>query len=782
MNMIYDKGRSLGRDFQQEFRGINRKLRATETEFEDAVNLSASEYPALVTRGERNYITDIGRCGFPSLCSLGDGSVAYIGESGKKHYIFIDGKKEYEFEGALTTPHSMVKMGQYLCVFPEGIVYNVTDKTAKRIESVLSNRDNGELTFTPCKIDGQIAVVAEQAPSSATVGDVWYNPRENKTYLCTAVANGWFTEKAIIYANNMDLAFATDRPLYAVQVSSFTGGLADGTQGTLYTYNGDTYVSSDIKVPIGTKLPDSASNGSFMLINDSVDVKKTLWQYKVNRPQWTEYPTSYTRISAAQSDITEYFSEGDVVEIEGFGYARIFTAVPGTDSEDGYIVTDGMSLYGTYYYAEHPISVSRKMPKGITNIIESANRLWGTDENGKEIYASKLGDPFNWNAFTGIASDSYVITVGSGGVFTGAISYDGYPHFFKENSILKVYGNYPFRLYTLDCPGVASNAGRSPSIYNGSVIYKGVDGFYAYSGGYPTSISDDVSEIANDEYAVTASASDGASYYAAVQRGSTAVIYVYRKGLWHLHDAGLLSSGDVDSIADMCFTGRGVLAAMAADDVDLGQDLGYEDPLYPTYYLTTLSGKGPKGIETDPKVLLKKVTMDITPGADISEYNYVLTQQTTDFRLLKAGEIVTINGIQYTVKRVFMANEKLAVAEIGDITDVNTLAKDECDVCVFLPDDLIWRFETAKYGLTLPQDKWYSHFTFRYKATDPIKVYFNYSDGHRDKFILPPKSTFGSESIMLSPRQTEYMTVYAQGEGQFALLSICKNIEGGNTP
>ena len=131
MKLNYDRGRNVSRDYQQEFRGISKKVRPSETEFAHAINLTSAEYPALTTRRERDYITDIGRCDTPSLCSLGDGSIAYIGKDGENsenYAVFIDGVKVEEF--ALTgvkMPQKIVKMGQYLCLFPAGIVYNLTD-------------------------------------------------------------------------------------------------------------------------------------------------------------------------------------------------------------------------------------------------------------------------------------------------------------------------------------------------------------------------------------------------------------------------------------------------------------------------------------------------------------------------------------------------------------------------------------------------------------------------------------------------------------------------------
>ena len=52
-----------------------------------------------------------------------------------------------------------------------------------------------------------------------------------------------------------------------------------------------------------------------------------------------------------------------------------------------------------------PIKVERKLPE-MDFIIESGNRIWGCNSEKNEIYASKLGDPKNFDSFLGISTDS----------------------------------------------------------------------------------------------------------------------------------------------------------------------------------------------------------------------------------------------------------------------------------------------------------------------------------------------------------------------------------------
>ena len=772
MNLNYDRGRNIEREFQQEFRGINHKIRPSETEFASAKNLSAAEYPALTTRRERNYITDIGRCEFPSLCALGDGNIAYISIRDNAHHICINNDIVYTFEGeAPDIPHKMVRMGSYLCVFPDGIVYNVKDNTVKKIHSEISSKNVGAINIYPSKLDGKIAAISDAEPANASVGDAWYNSKENKTYLCSGLYTGWEQQEAMFYANSMDLAMSTNKPPYAVQFTSFSGGLPQEDTGTLSVYNGDAYIATGA-VSVYTTLPDASEDGSFVVLSDTQARRNYLYLYRTNKPLWTEFPTSYSKIftDSSESDISEYFSVGDVIEVGEYGYVRVYTAVSAQDDSDGrgYIVTDGIEAIGAHGFGDFPFTITRKMPENMTNIIECSNRLWATDSEGREIYASKLGDPFNWYAFSGLASDSYAITVGSGGKFTGAVSYDGYPHFFKETSITKIYGSYPFRVFSLDCPGVAAGNEKSVAVLNGVLIYKSINGFYAYDGGFPSLISESISDISGSDYVVSASVCDEYGYYAAVENE----IYSFEKGFWHIHDA------PDGGVLDMCNTGHGIIAAFSANDA-------LEDGTYATGYLVMLSGTPPSGMGSKGAIRLE-CRFDVTLAylTDYTEADYVLTLPSAVVSKINVGALLIINDQAYSVKNIIKTEDENYYLDVG-VIDVGVITPGAVhSAYIYSGASVRWEFTSARYGLSLPDDKWYSKFVFRYSAENTVEGCIIYDDEEMDEFELPPKgkSTIGSFAITLSPRKTEYMRIKLSGEGEFVLLSICKNIEGGNTP
>ena len=187
--------------------------------------------------------------------------------------------------------------------------------------------------------------------------------------------------------------------------------------------------------------------------------------------------------------------------------------------------------------------MERKIPD-LDFVTECDNRVWGCSSKENVIYACKLGDPTNWFSYRGIAADSYAVTVGSDGPFTGAATCMGYALFFKENALHKLYGSKPsdFQLSSLRCRGVARNAGRSLCVLNETLYYLSADGVMAWDGSLPTKVSTalDAARLSNVQRAL-GGALDG-RYYLCLSRGSgeenTARLLVYdtERGLWQEED------------------------------------------------------------------------------------------------------------------------------------------------------------------------------------------------------------------------------------------------------
>lgn len=274
---------------------------------------------------------------------------------------------------------------------------------------------------------------------------------------------------------------------------------------------------------------------------DTSSVPHTLKQYSTTSMMWVSIATTYIKITATGLGIP--FSEGDGVTISGVETLKDLnsTMVIHAKGDDFIVVTGILDKVETQ---EKPITVARRMPN-MDFIIESKNRLWGCRYgialNGQmvnEIYASKLGDFKNWNCFTGISTDSYAATVGTDGQFTGAITHNGYPIFFKENHMHKVYGDFPaqYRIQDTACRGVQKGCSKSLAIVNEVLYYKSRSAVCAYDGSLPMEIS---SALGDEVYHDAVAGSLDNKYYISMADANEAwhlFVYDTQRGMWHRED------------------------------------------------------------------------------------------------------------------------------------------------------------------------------------------------------------------------------------------------------
>ncbi len=163
------------------------------------------------------------------------------------------------------------------------------------------------------------------------------------------------------------------------------------------------------------------------------------------------------------------------------------------------------------------------------------NRLFGASENGEYIYASKLGDCFNFTSFQGLGDDSWYSEVGTPGGFTAIVSYRSAVVAFKRDYIHHIYGDSPknFSIPKQTLSGALD--GKSVAEVGGVLYYMAADGFYEYSGGEPERISAPIKTI----FKSCKSGTDGRSYFAcATDRNGKSSLLVYnpKLNLWHRED------------------------------------------------------------------------------------------------------------------------------------------------------------------------------------------------------------------------------------------------------
>jgi hypothetical protein len=258
---------------------------------------------------------------------------------------------------------------------------------------------------------------------------------------------------------------------------------------------------------------------------------------------WATVATTYIKISSEGiGKAFEIYDSVDISGIEPEQLADLNGNMTVWGKDENYIIVVGI-LDKTETQTK-PITVTRSMPI-MDFIIESENRLWGCRYglNAKgdivnEIYASKLGDFKNWTSFMGLSTDSYAVSVGTDGAFTGAVTHLGYPIFFKETCMHKVYGNFPsnYRTTTTACRGVQKGSHKSLAIVNEILYYKSSKAICAYDGSLPQEISYALGDIS---YSDAVAGVLGNKYYISMKdEKETWALFVYdaKAGMWHKED------------------------------------------------------------------------------------------------------------------------------------------------------------------------------------------------------------------------------------------------------
>lgn len=319
--------------------------------------------------------------------------------------------------------------------------------------------------------------------------------------------------------------------------ASFTS--MDDVTFSLCTVDGEDYGT----VPYDDTPPDPKVSPLWIDTSSSPHVLK---KYSETGAMWVSIASTYIKISC--TGIGAAFNQYDGVTISGIkaqALQDLNAAAVIWDKGENYIVVAGiLDTLTKQPVVDGAIKVERKMPN-MDFVIESGNRLWGcrygVAANGQvvnEIYCSKLGDFKNWSCSMGISTDSWVAGCGTDGPFTGAITHLGYPLFFKETCVHKVYGSYPanFQIQTTPCNGVQKGCHNSLAIVNTNLFYKSGSGVYAYDGSLPVNIS---YALGSEAYSEAAGGALGNKYYISMKDSAGAwhlFVYDTEKQMWHRED------------------------------------------------------------------------------------------------------------------------------------------------------------------------------------------------------------------------------------------------------
>lgn len=282
---------------------------------------------------------------------------------------------------------------------------------------------------------------------------------------------------------------------------------------------------------------------------DTGNTPVVLKQYSKDFKIWVSVPTSLLGFSFIVNDdlpagtFVQKFKAGDAVTISGLtgDLAELNSSfIINEVTLQGFVVeVNSFLLNLPSDFVTVSMKVERTFP-AMDYVCECGNRLFGCSTAKHEIYASKLGDPLNWNVFSGISTDSYSATVGSPGEFTGIASYRSNVLFFKENRIHVLSGTRPanFQIDTIECRGMQRGSNNSAAVVNETLFYKSDSGIMAYNGNLPELVSDPFGEY-NTGHVISAG-TDGKKYYCCLVTGDDEchlMVYDVLRGIWTREDS-----------------------------------------------------------------------------------------------------------------------------------------------------------------------------------------------------------------------------------------------------
>lgn len=291
--------------------------------------------------------------------------------------------------------------------------------------------------------------------------------------------------------------------------------------------------------------PDAPDAGQLWLDTG----EKVLCRWDAASEQWISIDSVYTKLTfTAQGQLGAKFSLYDGVSISGSRFeslngSKIIYGIGGGENESDYIVLVSECVSPGHYDNES-ISIKRRVPE-LDYVCQCRNRLWGCrygndgEGNINELYACALGDFKNWNQFMGLSTDSWRASVGSDGVWTGAVNYLGTPIFFKENCLhrISVSASGAHQVDETVCRGVEKGSAKSLAVVNETLLYKSRSDICAYQGGFPESVS---AALGTTRYSGAAAGVIGQKYYVSMldeKNAPSLFLYDMAHGLWYREDA-----------------------------------------------------------------------------------------------------------------------------------------------------------------------------------------------------------------------------------------------------
>lgn len=421
---------TTSRTLLRAFGGLNETYSCTEAEAGSSKNFSSRDFPALSTRIPRRRLRSVVQMN--GIYHL-NGLLVAAGKNLIYNSDETPQEAEFFWNAVADSKKKMVGMGTRVIIFPDKIAFDTRDRSVTKLGAVWDS-GGADVVLTPCDASGKTYTVSGKGTKEPE------NPADGQLFL---------------KVNNIQKPYSSESVLEVYNEASGNWSVIELKWCRI----------------------EAGGIGKNFAVWDTVTVSGV---EDGDDLHWKEMKGD--RIVTARGD--------DWVQVQ---------AEPGGDYFYG-TLTKGREMLrwtgidgkgATMEGNTDAFRLERRVPD-LDYLTECDNRLWGCAQNENVIYGCKLGDPTNWFSYRGIAEDSYAVTVGSDGPFTGAATCLGSVLFFKENALHKLYGSKPsdFQLSSLRCRGVARNAASSLCVLNETLYYLSPDGVMAWDGSIPTKVSE----------------------------------------------------------------------------------------------------------------------------------------------------------------------------------------------------------------------------------------------------------------------------------------------------
>ena len=512
------------RNMLRVFGGLNETYSCTEAEYSAGINFSARNFPALSTRLPRRKLRE--EAGLNGMYHLN----GLLTVCGRDLVYTPDDADEMEVtlkDAVENGRKTLVGIGTRILIFPDKLAFDTASRKVSALGAVWSGK-NASVEFAPCDAEGKVYEVSGCGPAEPD------KPTDGQLFLRVEdPEKPWSSESTL--------------EVYSEASGNWSAVVLD-------------YCRISAK-GVGT---DFAAEDTVTLTGSAAE----------QAGQWNEL----------DGDRIVYDAGADALRVKADpGGEWFYGRLTRTGAAVRWVSLDG-SVSREFVSAE-VVELERRVPD-MDYLTECDNRVWGCSNKENVIYACKLGDPTNWFSYRGIAADSYAVTVGSDGPFTGAATCMGYALFFKENTLHKLYGSKPsdFQLTSLRCRGVAKNAARSLCVLNETLYYLSPDGVMAWDGSIPTKVSGvlDSGRLSNVQSAV-GGALDG-RYYLHIARAAAGegvarlLVYDTERALWSEED---VCSYEMTSTGGQLYLwdGQALWAADPSRETDWQSTDGVEEKL-----------------------------------------------------------------------------------------------------------------------------------------------------------------------------------------------------------